>query len=332
MVGYEDMHFRGPCLHKPPAHTGNCSDLNFRRLARQNSGCENSIFFRTQTHEKNSRRYLIRNFEQIALRKNHQQPIVLHEEITLPPGKKLYFASDFHLGVPDAASSRQREAKIIRWLESIEGSAHMVFVVGDIFDFWFEYKHVIPKGFVRLQGKLAELVDGGVPVVFFTGNHDMWMFDYFPSELGIPVFREPQQYLVNGKSLLVGHGDGLGPGDGTYKLLKKVFANPLSQWLFARLHPGVGVGIATAWSRRSRITNTAKGEEKFKGDGEWLWTYCKEMERQQHRDFYVFGHRHLPLELPVGATARYINLGEWVNHCTYAVFDGQNMGLHTFEN
>lgn len=254
-----------------------------------------------------------------------------HEDITLPPGKNLYFASDFHLGVPDATGSRQREAKIVRWLESIQDSAQVIFLVGDIFDFWFEYKHVIPKGFVRLQGKLAELTDKGVSVVFFTGNHDMWMFDYFPTELGIPVFREPKQYRINGKILLVGHGDGLGPGDARYKMLKNIFASPLCQWLFARLHPNLGVGIAAAWSRRSRITNTAKGEEKFKGEQEWLWTYCKETERLQHHDFYVFGHRHLPLELPVGETSRYVNLGEWVNYCTYAVFDGDKISLQTFQ-
>jgi len=252
------------------------------------------------------------------------------QTITIPAGKNIYFASDFHLGIPDAIRSREREAKIIRWLESIEDSAHMIFMVGDIFDFWFEYKYVIPKGFVRLQGKLAELVDGGIPVVFFTGNHDMWMFDYFPDEFGIPVFRQPQHYLINGKQVLIGHGDGLGPGDYTYKFLKKVFANPVCQWLFARLHPNLGMGIANAWSRNSRLANSQKGEQNFKGDNEWLWTYCQEMEEKQHHDFYIFGHRHLPLKLPVGETAHYINLGEWVHYCTYAIFDGNQVHLKNF--
>ena len=226
------------------------------------------------------------------------------QPIVLPPGKKLYLASDFHLGVPNAADSRQREARIVRWLESIEDDAQAVFLVGDIFDFWFEYKHVIPKGFVRLQGKLAELTDGGLPIIMFTGNHDMWMFDYFPTEFGIPVFREPKAYAVNGKTLLVGHGDGLGPGDRKYKLLKRIFANPLCQWAFGWLHPNIGMAIAGGWSRHSRVVNTSKGEETFQGENEWLWTHCKQVEARQHHDFYVFGHRHLPVRQPrrVGAS------------------------------
>jgi UDP-2,3-diacylglucosamine hydrolase len=252
------------------------------------------------------------------------------QTVSLPSDKKLYFASDFHLGIPDAARSREREAKIVRWLESVEDSAHMIFLVGDIFDFWFEYKYVVPKGFVRLQGKLAELVDNGIPVVFFTGNHDMWMFRYFTDELSIPVLREPTTFAVNGKLLMVGHGDGLGPGDYKYKFLKKIFANPLCQWLFARVHPNLGMGIANAWSQGSRAASTKKGEERFMGDDEWIWSYCKEVEARQHHDFYVFGHRHLPLELAVGQSARYINLGEWLHHCTYASFDGETMRLEKF--
>ncbi|MDJ1481442.1 UDP-2,3-diacylglucosamine diphosphatase [Cytophagaceae bacterium YF14B1] len=253
------------------------------------------------------------------------------QTLTLPEGKKIYFASDFHLGVPNAVSSRNREAKIVRWLESIQDSAHAIFMVGDIFDFWFEYKYVVPKGFLRLQGKLAELTDGGTPVFFFTGNHDMWMFNYFREELGIPVLREPTTFIVNNKKLLVGHGDGLGPGDYKYKFLKKIFANPLCQWLFARIHPNLGMGIANAWSQSSRAASTKKGEEKFMGDDEWIWSYCKEVEQQQHHDFYIFGHRHLPLDnLPVAENATYTNLGEWIHHCTYASFDGKKISLEVF--
>jgi UDP-2,3-diacylglucosamine hydrolase len=245
-------------------------------------------------------------------------------------GKKIFFASDFHLGVPDAKSSLAREKLIVKWLDSIKTEAHTVFLLGDIFDFWFEYKHAIPKGFIRLQGKLAELTDAGIPVIFFTGNHDMWMFDYFPKELGIPIYRKPQALQVGTQTLMIGHGDGLGPGDRTYKFLKKFFDSTLCQWLFARIHPNLGIGIASYWSRRSRISNM-KREEKFQGEeGEFLWTYCNEVESKQHYDFYVFGHRHLPLELKIGKNSKYINLGEWVNFNSYAEYDGKQVVLKTF--
>lgn len=246
-------------------------------------------------------------------------------------GKKLYFASDFHLGAPSREDSLKREMKIVRWLDIVKKDAHTIYLLGDIFDFWFEYKHAIPKGYIRLQGKLAEITDSGIPVVFFTGNHDMWMFDYFTKELNIPIYRKPQQLKVENTKMLIGHGDGLGPGDHSYKLLKKVFENKLSQWLFARIHPNAGIGIANFWSKRSRISNLKKDEETFKGEKEFLWQYCKDIESKEHHDYYVFGHRHLPLNLDVGDTSRYFNLGEWVNYYTYGVFDGKEFELLNFE-
>ena len=248
----------------------------------------------------------------------------------LPTGKKIYFASDFHLGVPDAASSLAREKKIVRWLDAIKHDAHVLFLVGDIFDFWFEYRHAIPKGFIRLQGKLAELTDNGLPVYFFTGNHDMWMFSYFTQELNIPVLREPISFQVNNQKFHIGHGDGLGPKDHVYKVLKRIFANKASQWLFARVHPNLGIGLANYWSRRSRISNTQK-DEIFKPGEEWLITYSHDMEKQQHHDYYIFGHRHLPLDIQLNAKSRYVNLGEWVNYCSYAEYDGPNLSLKYFE-
>lgn len=251
--------------------------------------------------------------------------------VSLPPGKKIYFASDFHLGAPDPASSLKREKLIVRWLDQVRTDAHSIYLMGDIFDFWFEYRQAIPRGFIRLQGKLAELRDGGLPIYFFTGNHDMWMFDYFPKELGIPIFRQPLEIKIGLQTLLIGHGDGLGPGDGTYKLLKKFFNSPLCQWLFARIHPNLGMSIAHYWSRKSRINNILK-EERFQGEeNEFLLTYCKEMEKSSHHDFYVFGHRHLPLDLNVGSNSRYVNLGEWVHFNTYAEYDGKQVVLKTFE-
>ncbi|MEP2668533.1 MAG: UDP-2,3-diacylglucosamine diphosphatase [Cyclobacteriaceae bacterium] len=252
------------------------------------------------------------------------------EVIQLPSDKKIYFASDFHLGVPDHAASLEREKRIIRWLDQVKDDAHSIYLLGDIFDFWFEYRQAIPKGFVRLQGKLAELRDSGMPIYFFTGNHDMWMFNYFPQELGIPIYREPIELEIGTQKLMIGHGDGLGPGDTSYKILKKFFNSGLCQWLFARLHPNLGIGIAKIWSRSSRIANMKK-EEKFKGEeNEYLLTYCRELEKNNHHDFYVFGHRHLPLDLEVGKNSRYINLGEWVNFNTYGVYDGTSIKLETF--
>jgi UDP-2,3-diacylglucosamine hydrolase len=248
----------------------------------------------------------------------------------LPEGKKIYFASDFHLGTPDAATSLERERRITAWLDSIRHDAYAIYLLGDIFDFWFEYRHAIPKGFIRLQGKLAELRDQGIPIAFFTGNHDMWMFDYFPRELGIPIYRNPQVMQVGAHRLLIGHGDGLGPGDKTYKVIKRFFNSSVCQWLFARIHPNLGIRIAHAWSRRSRITNK-KREERFSGEeNEFLLIYCRELEKRVHHDFYIFGHRHLPLDLPVSPQSRYINLGEWVNYSPYAEYDGTDVKLKSF--
>ena len=252
-------------------------------------------------------------------------------EIVLPAHQRIYFASDFHLGVPNREASLDRERRIIRWLDQAKNDAQSIFLMGDIFDFWFEYKHAIPRGFIRFQGKLAELRDAGIPIYFFTGNHDMWMFNYFEQELGIKIFRAPLKLKVNDKHLLIGHGDGLGPGDNLYKLQKKFFDSKVCQWLFARIHPNLGIGIAQYWSRKSRITNT-KREEKYLGDeNEFLLTYCKEVESHTHHDFYVFGHRHLPLDLKVADNSRYLNLGEWVHFSTYAIFGNGNIELKKFE-
>lgn len=246
-------------------------------------------------------------------------------------GKKLFFASDFHLGAPSHQASKAREKRIIRWLDQISEEAAAVFLVGDIFDFWFEYAEVIPKGFIPFISKISQIRDRGIPVLFFTGNHDLWMKDYFTVELGIPVYTHPIEITVEGKKILVGHGDGLGPGDQTYKILKKLFTNPFAKWLFKWLHPDLGIRLAKAWSGHSRITNSSKNENHFLGEDEWLWQYCKEVEKRVHHDYYIFGHRHLPLELEVGKNATYFNLGEWVSQNTYLEFDGNTAKLKSFE-
>jgi UDP-2,3-diacylglucosamine hydrolase len=251
--------------------------------------------------------------------------------LTVPSEKKIYFASDFHLGVPNHATSLAREKKIVAWLDSVQGDAKAIFLLGDLFDFWFEYRKAIPKGFSRFLGKLAALQDSGIDIHIFTGNHDLWMFDYLPMELGVKIYKDPIELNIGGQKLLIGHGDGLGPGDPTYKYLKMFFTSPVSQWLFARIHPNLGITIAQRWSKRSRITNM-KLEEKFQGeDREFIFAWCKEMEQQNHFDYYVFGHRHLPLDLEVNGQSRYINLGEWVHFSPYAVFEGGKLTLKSFE-
>lgn len=244
--------------------------------------------------------------------------------------KNIYFASDFHLGAPNYEESRKREDRIIRWLNSIEKDAAEIYLVGDLFDFWFEYKRAIPKGFVRLQGKLAQLCDSGIPVHVFTGNHDMWMFDYLPQELGVKMHREPIRKEFDGKQFLIGHGDGLGPGDHGYKFIKKVFANPICQWLFARLHPNFGIWLADFWSGRSRQANRDTDEIFLGEDKEFLVVYSKDHLKKEHIDYFVFGHRHLPLEMEVGKDSKYINLGEWIKYNTYGVWDGVTFKLETF--
>lgn len=247
---------------------------------------------------------------------------------SITPQQKIYFLSDFHLGAPDYEQSLVREKKVVAFLDSIKDSAAMIFIVGDIFDFWYEYKQVVPKGYVRLLGKLAELTDRGVAIHFFVGNHDMWMRGYFEKELNIPVYHHPKVFEWNGKRFYIGHGDGLGPGDHGYKFLKKIFRNPLCQWLFGLLHPTWGIGLANYFSRKSR-EKTGTSDQQFLGEeNEWLIIYCKEMLAKEHFDYLIFGHRHYPIDFKLNENSRYINLGDWIRNFTYASFDGTDMQLH----
>ncbi len=248
------------------------------------------------------------------------------------PNKKIYFASDFHLGMPGDNKSLAREKKICEWLDFIKKDAEEVFLVGDIFDFWFEYKYTVPKGYVRLLGKIAELTDSGIKVNFFTGNHDLWMKDYFTKELNVPVYHEPITRTFNNKIFYIGHGDGLGPGDKGYKFLKMIFTSKVCQWLYTRLHPNLAFYIARFASIKSRLA-TGSSDEFFLGeDKEWLLSYCKEYSKNHQVNYYIFGHRHLALDLPVNAESKYINLGQWLTSSHYAVFDGNNLELKKFQS
>ncbi len=245
--------------------------------------------------------------------------------------KKIYFASDQHLGIPNLENSHIREKKFVLWLDQVKNDAEAIFLLGDLFDFWFEYKKVVPKGFVRVLGKLAEIRDSGTPIYYFVGNHDLWMRDYFETELNIPVYYQPKEYTFNNKTFLIGHGDGLGPGDKGYKRMKKVFTNPFSKWLYRWLHPDIGVGLAQYLSTKNKLIS---GEEdiKFLGeDNEWLVQYAKRKLETKHYEYFLFGHRHLPMEIEVGENSKYINIGDWITHFTYAVFDGKDLELKKFE-
>ena len=245
--------------------------------------------------------------------------------------KKIYFASDFHLGAPNPEKSLEREKKIIRWLDEIKSDASEIYLLGDVFDFWFEYKHAIPKGFVRIQGKIAEITDSGIPVYWFIGNHDMWIFDYIPKELGVQMIRTEIIKEYFGKSLFIGHGDGLGPGDHGYKFIKKVFRNRICQWLFARLHPNFGIALANMFSKKSRVSTGDTDAIYYGEDKEMLIQFCKTKLKDQHYDYFIFGHRHLPIEFDLAANSKYINIGEWISYFTYGVLDENGFALKTFE-
>lgn len=250
----------------------------------------------------------------------------------LSPGKKIYFLSDFHLGAPDYETSLAREKRVIQFLNEIKKDAEVIFILGDLFDFWYEYKKVVPKGFVRILGKLAELTDSGIIIYFFVGNHDMWMNGYFEKELNIQVFHEAKEFEFNGKKFLIGHGDGLGPGDHRYKMMKKVFRNKFSQSLFGLLHPSAGIGMADYFSRKSRALAGKKDEQFLGEDKEWLIIFSKEVLKKEHFDYFIFGHRHLPIEFKLNEKSVYINLGDWIKYNSYAVFENKTVSLKYYQS
>ena len=248
----------------------------------------------------------------------------------IPKGKKIYFASDNHLGAPTKEASLPREKKFVAWLDEIKQDAAVIFLVGDLFDFWFEYKTVVPKGFTRTLGKLAEISDSGIPIHFFVGNHDLWMNGYFEEELNIPVYNKPKEFTFNNKTFFIGHGDGLGPHDKGYKRMKKVFTNPVFKWLFRWMHPDIGVGIAQYLSVKNKLIS-GDDDAKFLGEeNEWLVQYAKAKLENKHRDYFIFGHRHLPMEINLGQDSQYINLGDWIQYYTYGVFDGEKLELKVY--
>lgn len=250
----------------------------------------------------------------------------------LPNNKKVYFASDQHFGAPSPELSFPREQKFVAWLDEVKKDAEAIFLLGDLFDFWFEYKTVVPKGFVRILGKLAEIRDSGIPIYFFVGNHDLWMDDYFQKELNIPVFHDNQEYTFADKTFLIGHGDGKGPDDLGYKRMKKVFTNPFFQWLFKWLHPDIGVRVAQYLSVKNKLISGDDDVTFLGEDNEWLILYSKRKLETKHYNYLIFGHRHLPMKVTVAENAEYVNLGDWITYFTYGVFDGENFEIKKFQN
>ena len=238
----------------------------------------------------------------------------------IPKNKKIYFASDQHFGAPSMKSSKEREGYFLKWLDKIEKDAFSLFLLGDLFDFWFEYEKVVPKGFVRVLGKLANFTDNGIPVHFFVGNHDLWMKDYFETELNISVYHKQKEFVFNSKTFFIAHGDGLGPNDKGYKLIKKIFTNSLAKRLFQALHPDIGIRLGNYFSLKNKLI-TKDNDLVFMGEEkEWLALYAKRKLKEKHRDYFIFGHRHIPMEIKLNENSTYINLGDWVSHYTCLLY------------
>ncbi len=243
---------------------------------------------------------------------------------------KIYFASDFHLGTNGFTTSKEREEKIVRWLDYIKEDCKELYLVGDLFDYWFEYSEVIPKGYLRFISKLVEFRNLGIDVFIFTGNHDMWMFDYFKEELGIPIYNKPILKKIGNHQFFIGHGDGLGPSDYGYKFIKRVFSNKICQWLFATIHPNIGIKLMRFFSKSSRDFGKTN-ESEFKADKEWLVYYVEH--HSTEADYFVFGHRHLPIVYQAKKhDGKYYNLGDWLYYCSYGMYDGKSLKLEFFES
>ncbi len=246
----------------------------------------------------------------------------------LQQGKKIYFASDVHLGAPSIKDHKAHEKRFVQWLDSIKHDAQELYLLGDIFDFWYEYKQVVPRGYTRFLGKICEFTDAGIPVHFFTGNHDIWVFDYLPKETGVIVHTKPLVKIFNEQKFYLAHGDGLGPYDKKYNFLKKIFTNKSLQWLFSRIHPNFAVGFARRWSKHSRLQNENSGEDQYLGDDkEWLVKYAHTQLKKEHYDFFIFGHRHLAVDKSISNNCRFVYLGDWVKYFSYGVLDANGFTL-----
>ncbi len=269
--------------------------------------------------------------QEIFLVRNWKNGLIIFSKmkINLPKGKKIYFISDAHLGLPPREKSLQREKLLVKWLNEMQKDACDIFLLGDIFDYWYEYRKVVPRGFVRFLGKLAEISDSGINIHFFTGNHDVWVFDYLPEEIGLKVYRKPLFAEINGFKFYLAHGDGLGSGEPGFRLLKAMFTSKILQWLFSRIHPNTSVGFAHRWSKHSRFS-TGNYASWLGEDKEHLIIHSKEILKKEHFDFFVYGHRHVPKEFDL-QNSKVVYLGDWFVNFTYGVFDGENFNVNYYK-
>lgn len=243
----------------------------------------------------------------------------------------IYFASDLHLGYPNAAKSREREKLFIEWLDFIKPDCKELYLLGDIFDFWFEYRWVIPKGYIRFLAKIAEFTDAGIPVYMFKGNHDQWLSNYLPEEIGIILYEKPITKEYNGKRLYIHHGHALGKYDKGMNFLHAIFTNKSLKWLFSRIHPNGAFSFAHRWSSHNRKKKTYESSNYLGDENEWLLLYSKDVEAVNHHDYYVYGHRHVAVDKALGNSARYINIGNWISNTSYGIFDGNTMQIKIFK-
>lgn len=242
-----------------------------------------------------------------------------------------YFISDLHLGA-SYLDTRQSEQKVIDWLNSIKSSAKRLILLGDILDYWYEYRHVVPRGYIRFFGKLAELSDSGIEIHWFTGNHDIWIFDYLPAELGITLHRTNEVLDIDGHSFFLSHGDEVGKRKWSFRFIQWLFRNKVAQWCYSWIHPDLTMILAHKWSSSSRKKNNQKGEKHFRGEKhEPLVRFAKEYIKNNNVEYLIFGHRHILLDLMLTRNNRMVILGDWIKHFSYASFDGENLCIDLFE-
>ena len=246
--------------------------------------------------------------------------------------KNIYFLSDAHLGSLAISHSRTHERRLVRFLDSIKEKAKAIYLLGDMFDFWYEYKYVVPKGYTRFLGKLSELTDMGVDVHYFTGNHDIWAYDYLQKECGVILHKKPITTEIYDKVFFLAHGDGLGDPDLSFKLIRKVFHNRICQRLFSSLHPKFGMYFGLHWAKHSRLKRINGEEPPYMGDDkEHLVLFAKEYAKTHTDvDYFIFGHRHIELDKQVGRKKRMIIMGDWISHFSYVVFDGEHLFLEQY--
>lgn len=247
-------------------------------------------------------------------------------------GKNVYFLSDAHLGSLAIEHGRMQERRLVRFLDSIKTKASAIYFLGDMFDFWCEYKYVVPKGHTRFLGKVSELTDMGVEVHYFIGNHDMWTYGYLEKECGVIVHRKPVTTEIYGKVFFLAHGDGLGDPDAKFKILRKIFHNKTCQWLFNSIHPRWGMAVGLNWAKNSRLKHPDGQEPPFMGENkEHLVLYTKEyMKTHDNIDYFIYGHRHIELDLMLSRKTRMIIVGDWIRQFTYVVYDGEHIFLEEY--